>query len=185
MNMQTLIFFSILLLLNSITAAIGSENDIELTGAHDRVLLSVPQNWMSYGQVGADPIAGVSLTPKPPAIDDSRRFPTASIRADVESPGSCASSDASVRSEITEFDQRQVSKPENLVLQGKKAKIIHTRNNEADYLHVCVTLRKDRIFLTLTVSTGSDAKFFPRYKKDFIWALQHVSVTGKDEASKR
>lgn len=185
MNMQNLAFFSMLLLFISLTDAIGSTSDIELTGEHDRVLLSVPHNWMSYGQVGTDPIAGVSLTPKPPPTEDSERFPTASIRADVESPGSCDSSDALVKSEITEFDQRQVSKPESLVLQGKNARIIHTQNDEADYLHVCVTLHKDRIFFTLTVSTGSDAKFLRQFKKDFIWALQHVSVASKDAASKR
>lgn len=170
------------MLLASLSIAFAAETQIQLTGTHDRVLLAVPDGWSSYGAAGTQAPTGISLTPKPAATKDS---PTVSIRVDVQPPGSCSASDTLVKSELTEFDQQQVSSSESVVINGKKAAIIHTRNDEADYLYVCVTLRQDRIFFELTVSSGSDPKFLQQYKRDFIWALQHTHVIDKSRPTKR
>lgn len=177
MIMRALICFNMLLAALSITLA--KDTVIQLAGPHDRVLITVPENWNSYGEVGAQALAGISLTPKPPAVEVAKNYPTVSIRVDVESPGSCGASDKLVKSELTKFDQRKVSTSESVVLRGKRIAIIHTRNDEADYLHVCVTLNRDRILFTLTVSSGSDPKFLRRYKREFIWVLEHVDAVAK------
>jgi len=173
MNMQTLICVGMTMV--SLATVIASANQIELKGTHDRVLIVVPENWASYGKVGPTPIAGVSMTWKPAAIDDTVTHSTAVIRADVEPPGSCSLSDKLLKAQSTEFDQRYVSNTERVVVKGKKTSIVHTRNDVADYYYVCVVLREDRILLSLTVSSGKSAKPLKQYKKDFIWTVQHLS----------
>lgn len=180
--MRTIICFSVLLVLSR--GALASETQIQLRGIHDHVLFAIPEDWSSYGQSTSQSLTGISLTPKRPVTEGTRNYPTVSITVNVEPPGSCNTSDKLINSELTKFNQQRVSSSESIVIYGKKATIIHTRNDEAEYFHVCVTLNQDRIVSTLTVSSGSDPKLLQRFKRDFSRTLQHVKLVRQDQPGK-
>jgi hypothetical protein len=160
------------------SALICSAAEVQLTGEHNEVLVTIPRGWEVYGQSQKRSISSVSLSLSSNRFKGELASANATIRIEIEPNGSCSLSNKLIHRRLSEFEQKLLPEVERVEINKQKVSVYHTTADLADYYYACFFVGKERVLVSLTVASGKPSEVLPRLKSDFFWTLQHF--TGKD-----